>query len=113
MINQSEFEEKHGKFSRIVEIQTLVGLSCHFERESLAHHAVERVTILSIHLFFNDLACSLNKRQKREITDECVLLGILVTQINNKNNMNYCWKIILIDGGYQEFVLKLVEREQI
>lgn len=57
---KSTFEEKDGQLARVVKIKTLVGLAGHFKTETFAHNAMERVSILSIHLFFHEFASHLH-----------------------------------------------------
>ena len=53
---RSALEEKHRKLAGVVQIQTLVRLSRHFEREAFTHDAVERVAVLAVHLFLHNFA---------------------------------------------------------
>ena len=56
----SAFEKKDGKLSRVVQVEGLIGLARHFETKSFTHHAVERVSVLSVHLLLNQFAGRLN-----------------------------------------------------
>ena len=57
----STLKEKHSQFTRVEDVERVIGLTCDLKAEALAHDAVEAVTILSIHLFFHNLASHLLK----------------------------------------------------
>ena len=62
---RSALEQEHGQLAWVVQVETLIGLAGDFKAEAFAHNTVERLSILSIHLFFHDFA-SLLKVEKKQ-----------------------------------------------
>ena len=56
LLDGSAFEKEDGELARVVEVEGLVGLAGYLETKALAHNAVERVSILPIHLFLHQFA---------------------------------------------------------
>ena len=57
----SALEQEHSQLAWVVQVETLIGLAGDFKAKAFAHHAVERLSILSIHLFFHDFASLLKE----------------------------------------------------
>ena len=81
----SALEKQHRKFAWVVQIETLIGLTSDLEAEAFAHDAVERLSVLSIHLFFHDFACLLWYKKERAMG------SVTVSEVCARENGRLFW----------------------
>ena len=81
----SALEKQHRKFAWVVQIETLIGLTSDLEAEAFAHDAVERLSVLSIHLFFHDFACLLWDTKERAMG------SVTVSEVGVRENGCLFW----------------------